>query len=189
MSRNEVSIPVRAFRLRAARRARSVGDPEISLGEQALERNTRGSKVRRGSFFAVDRADHAHDLGPEFAQHHYRLKRLSAGGRDVFEHDNPVALVQLTLELLGGAVVLLAVADENAGLASLKAGGGDQGNPAQLGPGEAVDRAGLTLDRPDSLGEHLGDLLQDLGPCAEAIFVEVVAARATRTEGERASQE
>ena len=110
---------------------------------------------------------------------------LPTGGGDIFDDHHPVGLFEHAFKLLGGAVVFLLVADEQAGDARGHGGGGDQGDPAQFRPRQA----GHALDGRHLLGEHLPQGREDVRLGREQLLVEVVADLAPAAEGELAPEE
>jgi ABC-type transporter Mla subunit MlaD len=94
-----------------------------------------------------------------------------------------VAFFQYAFDQLGGAVILLLVADEDERFVGCHPGGGGEGDGAQLRAGDAIG-----IDRY-AVGQEFAQLRQDIRLGFEAVLVEVVVALASAAEGELAAQE
>src|SRR5262249_18640042 len=111
----------------------------------------------------------------------YRLDRSAAGGDDVLDQADPVALVVNAFELVRRAVLLGSLPDDQKGQAGLQRGRRGQRDSAQLGAGEPV---GIGLVLANRRGERTAERREHVRASLEAILVEVVAGAAARPKDE-----
>ena len=160
-------------------------NPQVGLGEQRLEPQPRGLDVLAGPLLAVDDGDNADHFAAGILDRLGRLQHLAPGGGHVLDDDHALARLQLALQLLGCAVVLLLVADQDRGYAARQGRGGDQGDATQLGPGQAIDGAGVGDPRREPFAQRRQDVRLRL----EQVLVQVVMAHPPAAQRKRATQQ
>ena len=107
--------------------------------------------------------------------------RGAAGGDDVLDEADPLALLEHALEPVRGAVLLRLLAHDQERQAGRERRRRGERDRAELGPGEAR-RVGLVLATASR--DPLAERAEQLGPRLEAVLVEVVARAAARAQDE-----
>ena len=126
----------------------------------------------RAALLAVDDADRRVHDEARLAQRLDRLEQGAAGGDDVLDEADALALLVRALDPFRGAVLLRRLAHDEERQAGLERRRRRERDGAELGPGEARRvRSVLAHGRRDALAERA----QQLGPRLEAVLVEVVA--------------
>jgi hypothetical protein len=147
----------------------AVGE-QFGGGHQRLQFDIVLGEILPGPFLPVDDHEHALDRRARFAERVDRVDCALAGGRDVLEDDDLLALREFTFYLVAGTVLFGLLADDDVGVAGLDAGRRRQGHRTE---GNARE-----FRLADPLGEGLGDERERLGVGFEDVLVDVVLAGA-----------
>jgi len=152
------------------------GDAEVGFGEEGLHGVTGVLDVLFGAFLSVyDRDDFCY-LCAEGFECVGGFDDLSAGGEDVFDDDDAVALVEDAFDLICGAIGFFLVADEYGREPGVEGGDGNEWYSAEFGSGESVGLFGV-----DDSGESFAEFSEDFGLGGESVFIEVIGAGSAGT--------
>src|SRR4249919_3264022 len=129
----------------------------------------------------VDHADRGRALETRLPERLHGLDGGTAGGDDVLDDADAVALRVDPFEAVGGPVVLGLLADDQEREPRLERRGRRERDRTQFRAGDQL-RVGRVLT--DRCGKALPDRPEQVGPRLEAVLVEVVAGAPTRAEQE-----
>src|SRR4051794_18673246 len=133
------------------------------------------------ALFAVDHTDRVGYTQSGISEGLDRCERGPAGGDDVLDQADALALLEDALELLRRPVLLRGLADDQERQSRLERRRRGERDCAELRSCEAV---GVRLVLAHRLGERLAERRQHIGARLEAVLVEVVARAAARAEHE-----
>jgi phosphomannomutase/phosphoglucomutase len=149
---------------------------QLRGGQQRVEFDVVVGQRLAGPLLAIDDDEGPPDDGASLAQRLDGVGGALSRGRDVLQHDDLLALVQVPLDAVARAVLLGRLPDDDVGEAGFDARRGDQRHCPECHAREFYSA--------DALGEGRRDCRQCVGVGLEAVLIDVVVARAAMGEFE-----